>query len=154
MTVSWNLSVSEITDNNIKRFEVNTSEETTDILCKPSGTSWINAPEPIKLTTGVSITSDTYLPDTLVGWALNGIPFVQALSSNNEDILYPLEVGGSSRPSELTLDMQEDHDVCGTTLGFYPKEDEPDNIVYFLAYKLLPACLFEVSTDNVKSKCS
>ena len=83
MTLSWNLSVSEITDNNIKRFEVNTSEETTDILCKPSGTAWINAPESIKLTTGVSITSDTYLPDTLVGWALNGIPYVQALSSNN-----------------------------------------------------------------------
>ena len=40
-----------------------------------------------------------------MGFALNGVPFVQALSSNNEDILYPLEVGGSSRPDELTLDM-------------------------------------------------
>ena len=54
----------------------------------------------------------------------------------------------------MTLDMQEDHDVCGTTLGFYPEEDNPENIVYFLAYKLLPACLYEQSSDNVKSLCS
>ena len=103
VTVSWNLSVSEITDNNIKHWEANTSQEVTDILCKTTGTSWENAPTPIDLTLGVTFLSETYLPDTLVGFALNGVPFVQALDSNNEDMLYPLEVGGTSRPDDLTL---------------------------------------------------
>ena len=76
VTVSWNLSVSEITDNNIKDFEANSSQESTDILCKTNGTSWNNAPIPIDLTLGVNIISETYLPDTLVGFALNGVPFV------------------------------------------------------------------------------
>ena len=123
MTVSWNLSVSEITDNNIKHWEANTSQEVTDILCKTTGTSWENAPVPIDLTLGVNVISETYLPDTLVGFALNGVPFVQALDINNEDILYPLEVGATSRPSEMTLEMTEDMDICSTTLGFYPSED-------------------------------
>ena len=50
--------------------------------------------------------------------------------------------------------MTEDMDVCGTTLGFYPNVEDPDQMVYFLAYKTLPACLYEPATEAVKSLCS
>ena len=50
--------------------------------------------------------------------------------------------------------MQEDMDICGTTLAFYSPEDDPDTTIYFLAYKLLPGCLFETATNNVKDLCS
>ena len=46
-------------------------------------------------------------------------------------------------------------DLCGTTLGFYADENEADGFNYFLAYNMLPSCLFEINTDsNVKPLCS
>ena len=78
--VSWNLSMSEITDRMIRHWQVSDSEEVTNILCSTTGTSWSNAPSSMLLSQFGTALGDTYLPDTLVGFALNGVPFVQNLS--------------------------------------------------------------------------
>ena len=83
MKVSWNLGVSEITDRQIRHWQVNNSNEVTDALCYTTSTSWDKAPDAINQELYGTPMGPTYLPDTLLGWALNGVPFVQNLSKNN-----------------------------------------------------------------------
>ena len=68
--------MSEVTDKVHDADDVTDSQGVTDILCSTTGTSWSNAPSSIDLTMTNTFLGETYLPDTLVGFALNGVPIV------------------------------------------------------------------------------
>ena len=98
--------MSTVTDMVHKKSYYKNSGKVTGILCNKRGTSWDNAPESIDINQFETILGDTILPDTLVGFALNGVPIVQNLTKDgNKDILYPLEIGGDDRPDKLELDI-------------------------------------------------
>ena len=156
--LSWNLGVSAITERTMRHWQVNTSNEVTDALCYTTSTSFDKVPAAIDMEVFGTGYGPTYVPDTLLGWSLDGIPFVQNLSKTNQDMLYPLEIGGSSRPDELTLSFAQDMDTCSTTLGWYADSTQPDGYNYFLAYNMLPTCLYtfdQVSVNfDAKPLCS
>ena len=93
--------MSTITDGVLK--DIKDSTDTTNVLCSTEGTSWSNAPDSVDMFLRNTLLGETELPDTLVGFALDGVPIVQNLTKDtNRDILYPL---GGSRPKEKTLDI-------------------------------------------------
>ena len=69
---------------------MNNSNEVTQALCYTTSTSYDTVPDAIDIEQFGTALGATVVPDTLLGWSLEGIPFVQNLSKTNEDMLYPL----------------------------------------------------------------
>ena len=66
-------------------------------------------------------------------------------------MLYPLQIDGSERPENLTLQIEQDMDICSTTLGWYEDSSQLDGYNYFLAYNMVPTCLYTTDTASTNS---